>query len=613
MPTILQLQSDALWKQRYRLPVTYGMAIAKADMTRGLVTSDVSGVTQLYAWHVPTGELRQLTTRPEGAWFGYLSPDGRYVYYLKDNKGDELGHLIRVPFEGGPIQDITPTMPLYAVPFESDIYGLAVSMNGEVLGFTIAFSNEFHTYVMKLEADGTFGEMHKIHTTLRLVVGPMLSYNGEIAVLATTEHSDAMHFSLLAFDITRQTQIAELWDKGSSVLPVMFSPIAGDERLLAMANFSGFNRPLLWNPRTSERVDIPLAELEGEITPLDWSSDGKQLLLKQTYQAMQQLFLYKLESASLKKLNAPRGTFEIAYFGPNGEIFTQLDSSTQKTHLIVLDGETGEQKRVVFATQKTHPSRPFTSVSFPSSDGQSIQAWLAVPEGDGPFPTILETHGGPTWVELESFRASVQAWLDHGFAFISVNYRGSTTFGKAFEEQIWGDIGHWEVEDMIAARHWLVQQSIAIPEQIFLTGWSYGGYLTLHALGKTPDLWAGGLAGIALADCAISYEDEADTLKAYDVTIFKGTPQEKPELYKAASPITYAEQVKAPVFIIQGRNDTRCPPRSIEVYEAKMKELGKPIEVHWFDAGHGTGDVEQRIEFQELMMRFVYQVLEKGV
>jgi len=89
-----------------------------------------------------------------------------------------------------------------------------------------------------------------------------------------------------------------------------------------------------------------------------------------------------------------------------------------------------------------------------------------------------------------------------------------------------------------------------------------------------------------------------------------GTPQEKPEEYKASSPITYVEQVKAPLLIIQGYNDRRCPPRSVEVYEARMKELGKPIEVFWFDAGHGSLEVSQRIDHQERMLRFAYQVLQ---
>ena len=88
------------------------------------------------------------------------------------------------------------------------------------------------------------------------------------------------------------------------------------------------------------------------------------------------------------------------------------------------------------------------------------------------------------------FTPSVQAWLDHGFAFLSVNYRGSVTFGKAFERAIWGRLGELEIEDMATACGWLKEEGIARPDAVFLTGASYGGDLTLQAMGKRPDLWA---------------------------------------------------------------------------------------------------------------------------
>jgi dipeptidyl aminopeptidase/acylaminoacyl peptidase len=267
--------------------------------------------------------------------------------------------------------------------------------------------------------------------------------------------------------------------------------------------------------------------------------------------------------------------------------------------------------RTVLAAGEVPPSHPWRSVTFTSSDGQTIQGWLALPNGDGPFPTVLEMHGGPHEVEIERFSPLSQAWLDHGFAYLTINYRGSTTFGRAFQEQIWGHPGHWELEDLVAARAWLSDQGIARAEQILLLGWSYGGYLTLLALGKQPDLWAGGMAGIAIADWTLQYEDAAETLKAFAVALFGATPREKPAQYAASSPITYAERVTAPVLMIQGRHDTRCPPRQAEVYAAKIQALGKSIEVHWFDAGHLGVPVEQAIKQTEHMLRLAYRVLRK--
>ena len=237
---------------------------------------------------------------------------------------------------------------------------------------------------------------------------------------------------------------------------------------------------------------------------------------------------------------------------------------------------------------------------------------MAVPDGPGPFPAILETHGGPTFAQFETFYPRSQAWLDHGYAYLTINYRGSTTFGKEFEKKINGDLGHWEVEDIVAARQWLVTNKIARPDQILLTGWSYGGYLTLQALGMHPNLWAGGVGGVVVADWITQFEDESAELRGYDIALFGGTPEQKREAYVRASPITYVKSLAAPVLIIQGRHDTRDPPRQVELYEAKARATGKTVQVEWFETGHAgsSADVRLSIAHQELMLAWAYRVLQ---
>jgi dipeptidyl aminopeptidase/acylaminoacyl peptidase len=602
----LQVDDNAPWKQRFRAPVVQWTQTAKAAPSRGLAASNKSGTYQLYAWDVPSGELRQLTDRPEGQLFGVISPDGRHVYYLDDKQGNEIGHYVRVPFEGGVPEDVTPDMPLYSS------FGLRASIAGNLLCFMAASKEGFTAYSIDLGPEGSLGVRRALFHSAKLALGPILSYGGDIAVLATSERTGMQHYDLRAFDVTSGDQIAELWDgPENSVEPVAFCPVAGDERLLATTNRTGVKRPLIWNPRTGERTDLALDGLEGEVMPFGWSFDGDRILLCQFRQAVQRLYTYDVHTQALTRLDHPGGTFAGAYFVPEGAIFAHWQDATHPPQLIALDGVTGIQTRTVLTAGEVPPSRPWRSVTFASADGQEIQGWLGVPGGEGPFPTVLHTHGGPEAVMSEIFSPEGQAWLDHGFAYLTINYCGSVTFGKAFQEQIWGNPGNWEVEDMVAARDWLVGQSIARADQILLTGWSYGGYLTLQALGKRPELWAGGIAGVAIADWAIQYEDSADTLRGYQAAFFGGTPQEKPDQYAASSPITYAENVRAPVLIIQGRNDTRTPARPVEMYKEKMESLGKHIEVHWFDAGHAgsLAQVELSIEHRERMLRFAYRIL----
>lgn len=607
MPTELQLGEAALWKARYRAPWIAYTKLAKAAPERGMAVSNRSGTYQLYAWDVPAGELRQLTSRPTGQASGTISPEGRYIYYLDDKAGNEIGHYVRVPFEGGEPEDITPEMPLYSS------WVLEVAHSGRDLGLMIANANGFHSYLLDLGTDGSIGVPRHLYTGKKLAFGPYLSATADIAVLATTERSEMQHFNLLALDTSSGEAMGELWDGAdTSLQPSDFSPVAGDPRILATSNRSGDNRPLIWNPRTGERTDLDLGDLAGEVLPLDWSHDGKRVLLCAFNGAVQQLYVYDIEDARLTRLSHPGGTYAPngTYFGPDGEIFAQWQDSIHPPQVIALDAETGEQTRVVLSAGDVPPGHAWKSISFTSSDGQEIQGWLGLPDGDGPYPTILHTHGGPEAVTTEQFSPMSQAWLDHGFAFLSINYRGSTTFGREFQQKIWGGPGHWEIEDMAAAYNWLVNNGVAHSGQVFLTGGSYGGYLTLLGLGKRPELWAGGMGQVAIADWTMLYEDEAETIRGYQRALFGGTPEEKAEAYAAGSPITYVEQVRAPLLVIQGRNDTRCPDRQMEVYEARMKALGKPIQVHWFDAGHGSYVMEQQIEHMELMLKFAYEVLE---
>jgi len=604
VPTNEQPEAPRPWQQRFRAERIIGAQLAKGRPERGLVVTNRGGVAQLHAWDVATGELRRLTDKPEGMVVGFIAPDGRHVYYLDDRGGNELGHLVRVPWDGGPPQDMTPELPPYSLA------GATVSQAGNALLLTIADASGFSLLAADLALDGTVAPTRTLYHADRLLDEPVVTHGGELTVLPTTERSGTVAFSLVALETETGERVAELWDGAeSSLRPVAFEPLPGDRRLLAASNRSGVNRPLLWDPATGEREDVAQGAPPGELVPLDWSDDGRGVLLLHAAQAERQLYAYDLATGHLTPLarNAGYGSF----FAPNGEVFALWQDATHPPQVVALDGETGTVLRTVLPAGEVPPGRPWRSVTFPSSDGQAIQGWLAVPAGEGPFPTILYTHGGPTAVATETFSPEAQAWLDHGFAFLSINYRGSTTFGRDFERQLWGDLGHWEIEDMVAARDWLVASGVAHAEQIFPSGWSYGGYLTLLALGKRPDLWAGGLAGVAIADWAMSYEDSADVLRGYQVALFGGTPEEKPDLYRAASPITYAERVNAPVLIIQGRNDTRTPARPIQAYEAKLGALGKPVEVHWFDAGHlgGFAQTEQAIEHQALMLRFAQDVL----
>lgn len=602
----LDLSEHALWKQRYRAHSIIWARLAKDNPARGIVCTNQTGVMQLYAWDVATGKLTQITDVATGKLFGVIGAKGDYIYYLDDKGGNEVGHWVRVPFNGGAPEDITPNLAPYAS------FQLSESQSGDLIGLLTAGAEGFTYYVIDKAADGTLSEPRQLWASKALSGSVNFSADSALAVIPTTQRTGNVAYDLIVLDVKTGEQINYLAEDSASVTPVEFSPRAGDPRLLAVSDISGYNRPLIWNARTGERQDIPVGDLSGDISAWDWSPDGDTILLCQLHKAEYQLYTYHLPSGTLKALTEhPRGVvggFFGGQYNAQGEIILTFQNAVTPSQLVALDGETGAQKRVLLAADDAPAGLPMRSVTFPS-DGVEIQAWVGTPPGSGPFPLVIEMHGGPTAVQTDDYSPNLQAWMDHGFAVMSVNYRGSTTFGRDFERAIWGKLGTVEVDDLAAARQWAVDQGIADPSSVLITGWSYGGYLTLQSIGKRPDLWAGGMAGIAIADWTVMYEDQAETLRGYQRALFGGTPEEKPEEHRLSSPITYAEAVRAPVLVIQGSNDTRCPARQMIKYEEKMRSLGKDIHIHWFEAGHGSLSIEQSIEHQELMLRFAYRVL----
>jgi dipeptidyl aminopeptidase/acylaminoacyl peptidase len=240
--------------------------------------------------------------------------------------------------------------------------------------------------------------------------------------------------------------------------------------------------------------------------------------------------------------------------------------------------------------------------------GGDVHALLVRPDGPGgrggPFATAFLVHGGPEAADDDSYRARRAAYVDAGYAVVHVNYRGSTGYGSAWRDALTGRPGLTELEDVGAVYDALVAEGVVDPRRALLSGGSWGGFLTLLGLGTQPERWAAGIAEVPVADYLAAYEDEMEGLRAYDRALFGGSPEEKHDVYVRSSPITYVDAVAAPVLLVAGANDPRCPIRQIENYLTALTEQGKEHEVYRFDAGHGSLVIEETIRQVEVALAF---------
>lgn len=227
----------------------------------------------------------------------------------------------------------------------------------------------------------------------------------------------------------------------------------------------------------------------------------------------------------------------------------------------------------------------------------------------GPIPFVIDLHGGPDSVTLDVFSAEAQAWIDNGFGYCGLNYRGSISFGKEFQEKILGRPGSPEVEDSITIKRELVRRGWALENQCILAGYSWGGFVTLLGMGKFPKEWAAGVALVPIADWLMNYKLIPAYLKALDTSLFGGTPEEVPDRYEKASPKTYVSNLCAPVLIIAGEYDTRCPIEQVLSYISAAKTLKKDVEFRPIEMGHigSFGNAKLSIQIYTEIFDFLHK------
>ncbi|MBI3924219.1 MAG: S9 family peptidase [Armatimonadetes bacterium] len=597
------------WRERFHLPCFPWSEIARRRPERGVL---VHG-KDLMAWDVPSGRLRLLVHRPHGvvlfAINRSIDPLGRFILYLEDCGGNEIGHLARVPWQGGEPVDLTPGLPPYTV------VGLGMSLDGRRIVLNPVLADGFQLYVLDPEPQPGAAP-RCLYRAEREFIRSIPSSDGSLVSVMSTEWTGLRHYGLVVLSADSGERIAQLWDgQDSNFWHGCFCPLPGDPRLLASGLRGERRQPLVWDVATGERRWLETEHLGSEVAPLDWSLDGSTVLLSRFADGTQTLFRYRLAEDRCDPVPHEPGAFgeyggtysRFVYFGPGDTVIAHRQTSTRPLRLeAYADGRPAE----VWFDAAAPSARPWSSVFFPSSDGTRVQAWLGRPQGPGPFPAVISLHGGPHLVLTEAFCPGGQCWMDHGFVFLSPNFRGSTTFGAGFQEQIWGQLGRWELEDLVAARDFLVREGLADPGAVFLSGESYGGFLTLWGLGRRPDLWAGGMAAVALTDWTATYEDASSALRGAFRAWFGGSPDEVPERYRESSPIHLVEQIRAPVLLFQGLNDSRTPPRQARLFEERMRAAGKAIEVEWFEGGHAM-DAQRKVRVQERMLEFARQLLKR--
>ncbi|MGI5268398.1 S9 family peptidase [Nonomuraea sp. CA-218870] len=580
------MKAEERWQARFRASRMSLPSYAPLAPNRSIYRSNASGTWEVYAWDRASGAVRQVTDRPAGTAHAAIDPTGRWIYWFADTDGDELGRWLRQPFAGGPDEPVAPDIPAGQTP------GIALSSTGPV-AISLAADGAFRVCLVR---EGGRAELLYEHGEAAWVAG--MSMDGELIAINHGEYGDVRHPALRVVRPSGEV-VDELYDgPGKGVAGLGFAPVPGDSRLLALHERRRRREPLVWDPVSGARREIWLKD-DGEMTA-EWYHDGRGLLILRGHRARSHLHRYDLAGGGLTPIETPHGVIEEARPRPGGHVEYSWSSASRPPVIRSTSG----QVVLNAAGPAAPPSVPVEDLDVEGPGGR-IHTLISRPEnGTAPFPAVFLLHNGPTSHDRDSFSPEVAAWVDAGFAVVRVNYRGSTGYGSAWRDALHGDVGQIELADVTAVRAAVVDAGIADPDRLVLAGTAWGGYLTLLGLGTQPGQWAAGIAGVPIACHRISYEDEAESMRAYHRALLGGSPDEQPERYATSSPITYVDQVKSPVLIMVGENDTRCPPRQIQKYVAQLEQHGCQHEVYTYDAVRGNLVVAERIAQTALQLDF---------
>ena len=394
-----------------------------------------------------------------------------------------------------------------------------------------------------------------------------LSEDGTLVAISHSEHGDSRHPALRVVRTMDGEPIADLWDgPGKGVEAFGFAPLAGDTRVLVGHERRGRAELLIWDVATGEQTELHL-DVEGEIADADWFLDGGALLVAVDHDARTRLYRYDLSGGGLRALGRPDGSVRAATPRPDGDVWTLWSSAAEPPSVRDLAGTVVLEAPGDLAP----PSVPVDDV-WVDGPGGRVHALLRRPQGDRsaapgrrgarrPDPRTTPTPSAPpprpgSTTGSRSCRSTTAAPPATARPGATPSRPASGTSSSRTSSP--------------SATTWWSRAS-RTRRRVVLAGASWGGFLTLLGLGTYPERWALGLAGVPVADYVAAYEDEMEGLKAFDRSLFGGSPEEVPEKYRDASPLTYVDAVRAPVLILAGENDPRCPIRQIENYVARAR------------------------------------------
>jgi dipeptidyl aminopeptidase/acylaminoacyl peptidase len=561
-------------------------------------TTDISGRFNLWKVRASGGWPIQLTQSDDLQSNEVWSPDGKWIIYQQDHAGNELYDLYAIPADGGDPINLTNTPAIRE-------QGPRWSHDGKTVAF--AYKPKEGTQYDIALLDWATRKLHKLTNEQQ----PGYSWNiaawskDDKFIYASRVNPPFTDADVYRIAVATGTLQNLTFHKGT--VRYLASSLSPDDRTLLLSSDAkgGYMNIAL--------LDVPTKKLTWA-TDLKWeafsgnfSPDGNTYTYVVNQDGLTDAYLADSSSNKAEKLDLPHGLNTVSgnptEFAPQSDrLIVSHEASNQPGDLWIYTIGRRQAEQLTFSTIASLRAIPLPAsqlVHYKTFDGKIITALLWLPfnlKRDGTHAALVIPHGGPTGQVVDYWNAEVQALASRGYICIAPNPRGSTGYGLEFQKANFQDLGGGDLKDEIAGVDFLKATGYVDPKKIGITGGSYGGFMTLMAIGKTPELWAAAVEKFGIINWSSMLKSSDPSLNEY-LKALLGNPDEDRKIYTADSPITYIRDEKAPLLVLQGDNDPRVPKEEAQQIVDILKKEGRVVDVHYYaNEGHGFVKRENQID-----------------
>jgi len=567
-------------------------------------TTNLTGRFNLWKVNAEGGWPVQLSQSDDRQYGGTWSPDGKWIVFESDQGGGEIYDLFAIPSDGGELINLTNT---------PDISESTAVWSPDGSRIAISYKPKTSSAIDVAILDWKTREVHNLtqEKTKDHVWGGTFWSPDNKFIFATRSDAGFNDSDVYRVDVESGALVNLTSHHGQNRSSV--SSVSPDGRTLMITSDKPGGYPNVAFLDIATKQLTWATDVKWEAQSGDFSPDGKQFTYTINEDGRADSYLGEVTLHRGEKINFPAGLNTYAgnpsSFSPaGGRLLVDHQSSTQPGDLWVYDISKQNARHLTISAVASLASAkipPSALVHYKSFDGKIISAFLWIPynlKRDGANPAIVLPHGGPTGQTTDYFSRTTIALVSRGYICIAPNVRGSSGYGMDFQKANYKDLGGGDLQDEVYAAKFLEASGYVDPKKIGITGGSYGGFMTLMAIGKTPDIWAAAVEEYGIINWLTMLKNEDPFLQEYEKSIL-GDPQEDRAIYEADSPLAYIRNSKAPLLVLQGDNDIRVPKEEAEQVVEILKQTGKTVDVHYYVAeGHGFTKRENQIDAMRRMI-----------